>query len=157
MKIKIFFIAIMLCILTGCKNSSVYTEDGHDIGYQYEIEKVVQDNAFSGILTGKNVPVEIRYGIGGEGGYEQYSTKDSGIISEYIEAFKEIKIKEVITNQEDIIIIFDGIEDYIFIMEDGTEIVIGTYCSTYIHDSDIEYVLENNEKLFELNKLILGR
>ena len=90
MKIKIFFIAIMLCILTGCKNSSVYIEDGDDIGYQYEIEKVVQDNAFSGILTGKKVPVEIRYGIGGEGGYEQYSTKDSGIISEYIEAFKEI-------------------------------------------------------------------
>ena len=41
-------------------------------------------------------------------------------------------------------------------MEDGTEIVIGTDCSTYVRDSDIEYVLENNEKLFELNKLIRG-
>ena len=94
MKSKIFFMAIMLCILTGCKNNSVYTYDGDDTGYKYEIEKIVQDNTFSDILTGKKVPVEIRYGIGGEGGYEQYSTKDSGIINKYIEAFKEIKIKE---------------------------------------------------------------
>lgn len=156
MKFKLFLIGILLCILTGCKNNSAYTYDCDDREYTYEIEKVFHDNAFSSILKGENVPVEIKYGMGGEGGYEQYSTKDSKMINEYIEAFKEIKIKEVITNQDDMIIIFDGIEDYIFIMEDGTEIVIGTDCSTYVRDFDIEYVLENNEKLFELNKLIQG-
>lgn len=53
----------------------------------------------------------------------------------------------------------DGIEDYIFILEDGTEIVLGTDCSTYIRDGNIEYVLDNNEKLLELNNLIqkIGR
>lgn len=156
MKFKLFLMGIMICILTGCKNKSAYTYDCDDIEYKYEIEKVFHDNVFSSILKGENVPVEIKYGMGGEGGYEQYSTKDSKMINEYIEAFKEVKIKEVITNQDDMIVIFDGIEDYIFIMEDGTEIVIGTDCSTYVRDSDIEYVLENNEKLFELNKLIRG-
>lgn len=62
----------------------------------------------------------------------------------------------MITNQDDMIVVFDGIEDYTFILEDGTEIVIGTDCSTYVRDSDIEYVLENNERLFELNKLLQG-
>ena len=34
-------------------------------------------------------------------------------------------------------------------MEDGTKIVLGTYCSTYVIDGEIEYVSENGEKLFE--------
>lgn len=34
-------------------------------------------------------------------------------------------------------------------MEDGTKIVVGTDCSTDVRDSDIEYALENNERLFE--------
>ncbi len=183
MKYKLFLlIGIMLCTLTGCKsrnsletvqelkdtsanntgydvqtdNNSIDAFNCDNIEYKYEIEQVFQDIAFSSILEGENLPVEIKYGMGGEGGYEQHSTKDPKIINEYIEAFKEIKIKEVITNQDDMIVVFDGIEDYTFILEDGTEIVIGTDCSTYVRDSDIEYVLENNERLFELNKLLQG-
>ncbi len=181
MKFKLFFlIGIMLCTLTGCKNSNlepvqklkdisdnnigqdVQTDNSvdafncDDMEYKFDIEKVFHDIAFSSIIEGENVPVEIKYGMGGEGGYRQYSTKDTKIINEYIEAFKEIKIKEAITNQDDMIVVHDGIEDYIFILEDGTEIVVGTDCSTYVRDSDIEYVLENNERLFELNKLLQG-
>lgn len=145
MKFKLFLIGITLCLLTGCKN---------DREYRYAIEEVFPDNAFSDILKGESIPAEIKYGMGGEGGYQQYSTQDPKIINEYIEAFKEIKIKEVITNQDDMITVVDGIEDYIFILEDGPEIVLGTDCSTYVCDGNIEYVLENNEKLLELNNLI---
>lgn len=123
------------------------------------MEKVFPNHAFSDILNGERIPVEIKYGTGGEGGYQQYSIKDPERIHEYIDALKEIKIKEVITNQDDMITVVDGIEDYIFILEDGTEIVLGTDCSTYVRDGDIEYVLDNNEKLLELNNLIqkIGR
>ena len=132
----------------------IITFVSHCVKDKYEIEKVVHDNNFSDILEGKTVPIEIKYGLGGAGGYRQWSTKDPKIINEYIEAFRQIRIKDVITNQDDMVYIFDGIEDYIFILQDGTEIVVGTDCSTYVFDEDIQYVLEKNEKLFELNKLI---
>jgi len=157
----LFIIGIMLCALTGCNSNNPGPVQGlkdtiDDMLYDYESEKVFRNNDFSNILEGKKVPVEIQYGMGGEFGYKQWSTKDPKIINEYIEAFRDVKIKEVITNEDDMIFIFDGIEDYIFVMEDGSEIVIGTDCSTYVIDGDIQYVLENNEKLFELNELLRG-
>lgn len=114
------------------------------------------DQKFSDVIHGNNVPVEIIFGVGGECGYVQYSTRDPEMINEYIEAFKEIRIEEEITNPKDMIVVYDGIEDYSFVFDDGTEIVVGTYLSTYVNDSDIEYVLENNEKLRELNARIRG-
>lgn len=123
---------------------------------EYDIEKVFHNEKFSDVICGNKVPVEIKFGVGGEAGYIQYSTNNPEIIHEYIEAFKEIQIKEEITSQEDWIVIFDGIEDYSFVFEDGTEICVSTYLSTYVDDSDVEYVLGNNEKLRQLNARICG-
>lgn len=144
---------LLVCFPGGCQNNSIGTVPEEDTT-KYDMEQVVRDKVFSGIMEGKIVPVEMKYGIGGESGYEQYSTEDPEMIDAYIEAFKEIKIKEVITNQQDMIIVFDGTEDYTFVTEDGSTIVIGTYCSTYVCDSDAEYVLEHNEGLLVLNGIL---
>lgn len=144
---------LFVCCLGGCQNNSIGAVPEVNIT-KYDIEQVVHDKVFSDIIEGKNVPVAFKYGIGGAGGYKQYSTEDSEMIDAYIEALKKIKVKEEITDKEDWIVVFDGIEDYIFVMEDGTEIVIGTYLSTYVCDSDVEYVLEHNEGLLVLNRIL---
>ncbi len=144
---------LLICCLIGCRNNCFATVSEENTT-KYDIEQVVGDAVFSDIIEGKNVPVAFKYGIGGAGGYKQYATEDSEMIGAYIEALKEIRIKEEITDKEDWIVVFDGIEDYIFVMEDGTEIVIGTYLSTYVCDSDVEYVLEHNEGLLVLNRIL---
>lgn len=156
-KIIVFAICVM-CLFTsvGCGTTDKHTKKKDQISEQYAIEKVFHDQKFSDVIHGNNVPVEIIFGVGGECGYVQYSTRDPEMINEYIEAFKEIRIEEEITNPKDMIVVYDGIEDYSFVFDDGTEIVVGTYLSTYVNDSDIEYVLENNEKLRELNARIRG-
>ena len=144
---------LLICCLIGCRNNCFATVSEENTT-KYDIEQVVGDAVFSDIIEGKIVPVAFKYGIGGAGGYKQYATEDSEMIGAYIEALKEIRIKEEITDKEDWIVVFDGIEDYIFVMEDGTEIVIGTYLSTYVCDSDVEYVLGHNEGLLELNRML---
>ena len=139
------------------QSSAEYDEEKNgQSSVEYDIEKVFHNQKFSDVICGKTIPVEIKFGVGGEAGYIQYSTNDPEMIREYTEAFKEIQIKEEITSQEDRIVIFDGIEDYTFVFEDGTEICVSTYLSTYVNDSDIEYVLGNNEKLRQLNARICG-
>ena len=144
---------LFVCCLGGCQSNRMGTVPEEN-STKYDIEQVVDDTVFSDILVGKKAPVAFKYGIGGAGGYKQYSTEDSEMIDAYIEALKKIKVKEEITDKEDWIVVFDGIEDYIFVMEDGTEIVIGTYLSTYVCDSDVEYVLEHNEGLLVLNRIL---
>lgn len=41
MKFKLFLIGIMLCILTGCKNNSAYTDDCDDIDFSVHFTCVV--------------------------------------------------------------------------------------------------------------------
>ena len=144
---------LLICCLIGCRNNCFATVSEENTT-KYDIEQVVGDTVFSDIIEGKIVPVAFKYGIGGAGGYKQYATEDFEMIDAYIDALKQIKIKEVITNQQDMRIVIVGIEDYIFVMEDGTEIVIGTYLSTYVRNSDVEYVLGHNEGLLELNRML---
>lgn len=150
---RLLFIPLFSCILllVGC-NESVPK-------HKYEIEDVYSDDSFNSIIEGELVPVEIKFGIGGEDGYIQFSTKDTEMISAYIEAFRTVKIKQVITDENDMIIVMDGIEDYAFIMEDGTKVYLGTYLSTYIMDraNNKQIVLENSDKLKKLNDKIRGR
>lgn len=142
---------LLICCLVGCQNNCFATVSEENTT-KYDIEQVVGDTVFSDIIEGKIVPIAFKYGIGGADGYKQYSTEDSEMIDAYIEALKQIKIKEVITDKQDMVIVIDGIEDYIFVMEDGSEIVLGTYLSTYVCDSDVEYVLEHNGGLLVLNR-----
>ncbi|HNZ99042.1 hypothetical protein [Ruminococcus sp.] len=45
------------------------------------------------MIEGELTPVEIKFGMGGESGYEQFSTKDSEMISAYIDALRAVRIK----------------------------------------------------------------
>ena len=150
---RLLLIPLFSCILllSGC-NENIPK-------HEYEIEDVYSNDSFYSIIEGESVPVEIRFGIGGESGYIQFSTKDTEMISAYIEAFRAVKIKQVITDENDMFFVMDGIEDYTFIMEDGTEICLGTDLSTYVTDREKnkQFVLENNDELRKLNDKIRGR
>ncbi len=145
----LLFFSILACVFpfVGCNDEKKH---------KYDIEDVFSNDTFNSIMEGEVVPVEIKYGIGGVAGYHQFSTKDSDMINAYIKAFRALKIKQVITNEEDMTFIFDGIEDYSFIMEDGTTVVVGTNLSTYVLDRErnIQFVLGHNDKLHELNRKI---
>ena len=154
---QLLFIPVFSCalLLAGCNDKK-----GESITkYKYEIEDAVSDETFSSVIEGKLVPVEIKFGMGGESGYEQFSTKDSEMISAYIEALRAVRIKKVITDEEDMFLVNDGIEDYSFIMEDGTKTGFGTDLSTYIMDreNNKQYVLDNTDELDKLNDKIRGR
>lgn len=158
----IFCITILLVtMLLACKKKDfedIQADDSSEsdiqfidnANYNYPIEQVVNEEIFTKIIEGDIVPVAVKLGIGGVNGYTQKISDDAETINQCIEAMKEIKIKEVITNPDDMIVIFDGIEDYIFVLDDGTEFVLGTDLSTYVKKDNIQYVLEGNEKLMSL-------
>lgn len=155
---RILFSACILCIfLIGC-NHQLDENNRTNTKCVYEIEEVFPNDTFMSIIEGETVPVEIKLGIGGESGYEQFSTKDPEMIAEYIDVFRTVKVEQVITDEDKMVFVFDGIEDYCFIMEDETEIVLGTDLSMYVIDRERgkEFVLEYNEKLRSLNNRIRG-
>lgn len=156
-RFQLLFVPIIGCtlLLAGCNDK----KDENITKYKYEIEDVVSDETFSSVLEGKLIPVEIKLGMGGESGYEQFSTKDSEMISAYIDALRAVRIKKVITDEDDMFLVNDGIEDYSFIMEDGTKTGFGTDLSTYVMDreNNKQYVLENTDELDKLNDKIRGR
>ncbi len=156
-RFQLLFVPIIGCtlLLAGCNDK----KDENITKYKYEIEDVVSDETFSSVLEGKMIPVEIKFGMGGESGYEQFSTKDSEMISAYIDALRAVRIKKVITDEDDMFLVNDGIEDYSFIMEDGTKTGFGTDLSTYVMDreNNKQYVLENTDELDKLNDKIRGR
>lgn len=156
-RFQLLFVPIIGCtlLLAGCNDK----KDENITKYKYEIEDVVSDETFSSVLEGKLIPVEIKFGMGGESGYEQFSTKDSEMISAYIDALRAVRIKKVITDEDDMFLVNDGIEDYSFIMEDGTKTGFGTDLSTYVMDreNNKQYVLENTDELDKLNDKIRGR
>ena len=133
---------ILVSLFAGCSGTNA----------KYDIEKAFPDETFVQIIEGEKVPSEFKHGVGGEQGYLQYPTKDPELIKKYIEAFKEFKIKETVKDKDAFVQVADGVNDYIFCLEDGKEILLSIDANTYITDKEVQYVLEHNEKLYQLNQ-----
>ena len=159
-KYSVFMVILILAIIgSGCTNreneaKSEKIEDVSVFETGYDIEKVFPDPIFAQIVEGKIIPKEIRHGVGGEGGYIQYPSKDPEVINKYIEALKEFKIKEVIEDENEFKYTADAVNDYIFYLEDGRELLVSIDLNAYVLDMEkgIQYVLEFNKKLSDLNK-----
>ena len=141
---------LSLTLFAACTNKTANTISLT----QYDIEIPFTDPVFVQIIEGEITPVEITHAEGGEGGYNGYTTTDPEIIQRYIEAFREYKLKEIYTDENDFNYICDGINDYIFTLDDGTQVLISLDLSKYTIQGDKQYEFEFNEKLSELNKLI---
>ena len=101
---------ILVFLLTACTPVSQTTK--------YDIEQAFSDSVFCQIMDGEIVPIEIRYGVGGEQGYLQYTSKEKSMIQKYIVAFRHLKLKEIVTDEDDFKYLTDAINDYIFCLED---------------------------------------
>ena len=144
MKRGLLFGLILALFLTACSNA------------KYDIEQAFPDPDFCRIIEGEIVPIEVRYGIGGEEGYHGYSTKENSLIQKYIEAFRHLKLKEIVTDEDDFKYLVDAINDYAFCLEDGKIVSISMDHSAYVTKEDKQYVFEYSEELNELNKMICG-
>ena len=145
---------LMFMSITACgKNEDKQLKD-KDTEAKYDIEYVFPDDTFISILEGEQIPTEIIVGFGGENGYEQYSTKDTDTINEYIEAFRAVHIEEEIDEQDKMIFVADGIIDYIFVLEDDVRVILGTDLSEYVTDRGrgIQFHLDNTNQLDDLNR-----
>ena len=159
-KYSIFLVILIIAVIgSGCtgresEEIETKTETVSVTETGYDIEKVFPDPLFARIVEGKIIPKEIRHGVGGEGGYIQYPSKDPEVINAYIEALKEFKIKEIIEDKNDFEYVADAVNDYIFYLEDGREFLISIDLNVYVIDREkgIQYVLEFNKKLSDLNK-----
>ena len=140
--------------LAGSEETSSVPDDQKEINWTvrptYPVEEVFPDSLFVSIIDGETVPVKLICGSGGEGGYNSYPVTDPGKIKEFIEAFRMMTIKEVITDRDEMNNIMDGITDLIFETEDGRQTLANFDCCTYVMTDDEQYVFENNEKLREL-------
>ena len=134
-----------------------FTNQGCVLSYgNYPITYVFDDPQFVSIIEGKTLPVEIRYGLGGEGGYEQWSSSDSEMINRYIDVFRNMEIKREITDNEEFVNIADAINDYSFCLKDGTEIQISFELNKYVTKDDKQYEFVYSDELNSLNKEIEG-
>ena len=149
-RILMFVIFILSCsiLLNGCNKDNIESN--------YDIERVFKDDTFKNIIEGKTKPVEIIVGFGGENGYESFSTKDSSVIDEYINAFRVVKIEEEIKDKDKMISVADGIVDFTFKMDDETSITLGTDLVQYVTDYDrgIQFKLGNTDAIIDLNRSI---
>lgn len=159
---KIVFIAATLALLPAfaCTNPKGTLETVDPVKIEskttsaYDIEIPFDDPLFCQIIDGEVIPVEVTHGIGGEGGYFQYKSNDPAIIEDYIKAFRNLKIEETITNEDDFVYIFDGINDYIFRLDGGTEVPISMDLSAYVIKDGTQYVFEYSEELNKLNQML---
>lgn len=142
--ISCFLLSIFL--ITACSPAADNME--------YDIEQAFSDPVFCQIMEGKLFPIEVRYGVGGEEGYHQYTSTDKDTIQKYIEAFRHLKLKEIVTDEQDFEHMMDAITDYIFYLEDGKEVLISMDHSAYVTKEDKQYVYEYSEELNELNQMI---
>ena len=156
MKNKIIVIAILTIgfLLTGCaQNNGVINHASEQTDYgKYPITYVFDNSQFVSIIEGEALPVEIRHGLGGEGGYEQWSSRDSEMISRYIDVLRGLEIKREITDENEFVYVADGINDYIFYLEDGTEILISMDLNAYVKKGDKQYEFKYSDDLNALNK-----
>ncbi|MBQ6230592.1 MAG: hypothetical protein IJJ74_05685 [Eubacterium sp.] len=174
-KIKLIFAAAMLLALTACGNkdnssdktnnttndntqesgidttinlpSTTEASTTQDTKTNYDIQTVLTDALFVDIIDGKEIPAEVIFGRGGEDGYDTFSTKDQALIKDLIEALRVVKIKNVITNPDEMVYICDANNDIVFIMKDGREVLFAFDLFIYVHENNVEYELENTEPL----------
>ena len=147
MKKTLIMLGLMMCMLDACGQK----EETVEVSYQvervrepdgqeeiqdadfvsstvqppgYAVQAIYDDEAFNRIIEGKETPVAVFYGQGGEGGYVTSDSDDPEVINEFIEAFRELKIKEVITDPDKMNYVMDGGEDIVFGLEDGSQVNI---------------------------------
>ncbi len=123
--------------------------EGGETEYAYPIEEAVNDEAFCRIIEGKDIPVNLIYGLGGESGYVTSDSSDKAVIDGFIEAFRSLTIKEVITDPDKMSYVADGGEDIIFVMNDGSRVNITLDGRLYVHANGAVYVLDDTDKLTE--------
>lgn len=114
----------------------------------YAVEAIYNDDAFTSIIEGRETPIVVLYGQGGEAGYVTSDSDDPEVINEFIEAFREANIKEVITDPDKMDYVADGGEDIVFGMNDGSQVNI-VLDGQRIRTEDALYVLEDNAGLIE--------
>ncbi|MBR6256415.1 MAG: hypothetical protein IKR23_03470 [Lachnospiraceae bacterium] len=132
-----------------------YKDDDYDDGCEdgntvYDIERVYTDGSFSRIIEGEEVPVIVMYGLGGESGYVSAVSQDPDTINEFIEAFRDLRIQSVFSEDEDPGYVADGGEDIVFGMEDGSQVAVALDGRTRIHTDGMVFHLENTGKLSEV-------
>ena len=153
-RIIVIIILTIGLLFTGCaQNNGVINHASEQKNYgKYPITYVFDNSQFVSIIEGEVLPVEICHGLGGEGGYEQWSSRDSEMISRYIDVFRGMEIKREITDENEFVSVADGINDYIFYMEDGTEILISMDLNAYVKKDDKQYEYKYSDELNALNK-----
>ncbi len=115
---------------------------------KYPIQDIIDDDAFDDIIEGRVIPVILLYGQGGEAGYVTSDTDDAEVINDFVEGFREVTIKEVITDPDKMGYVMDGGEDIVFGLPDGSQVNI-VLDGQRIHTDNAIYELDNKDKLTE--------
>ncbi len=148
MKSKMMIICVIcFSLFCGCAANRGSNVESLNVEYNFPIEQVMENELFTKIIEGEVFPVQVKYGVGGEAGYVQWSSSDAEVVNAYIQAMRKVQIEQIITNPEEMYVVFDGVEDYIFVLEDGTEVVLGTDLTSYVNNGDVQYVLGETEAL----------
>ena len=150
-RIILILLITVSAFLVACTHQESVSSYGN-----YPITYVFDYPQFVSIIEGKTLPVEVRYGFGGEGGYEQWSSSDSEMINRYIDVFRNMEIKREITDKEEFVNTVDAINDYTFCLKDGTEIQISIDLNKYAWKDDKQYEFVYSDDLNSLNKEIKG-
>ncbi|MBE5872477.1 MAG: hypothetical protein E7294_14715 [Lachnospiraceae bacterium] len=130
-----------------------YISLGNRLSYgKYPITYVFDDPRFVSIIEGETFPVEVWYGSGGEGGYEQRLCKDPQMISRYIDALRGLELERVITDKDKFVHVADAVNDYIFYLEDGTQVLISLDLNAYASKNGKQYEFKYSADLNALNK-----
>ncbi|MBR5349130.1 MAG: hypothetical protein IK125_07835 [Lachnospiraceae bacterium] len=99
------------------------------------------------ILEGREIPVLVEYGYGGEAGYSLCSAKDSKIINEFIEALNDLEIEECISETEQISYYADAFSDVIFTTSDGRKATVGFDNLEYMYVGNATYKIKTTARL----------
>ena len=124
-------------------------EDNETAGV-YDMERIYNNDLFTKILQGEITPMTVLYGLGGEGGYVTAISQEQEIINGFIEAFRDVKICNTSHGSEGEVYVFDGGEDIVFGMEDGSQFNITMDGRRWIHVADVVFELDNTAKLSEM-------
>ncbi|MBR1854894.1 MAG: serpin family protein [Lachnospiraceae bacterium] len=154
MERKWIYVIVILCILgiAGCGTPAQNADK------ECDIEKIYHNtNAdIVAILQGDTVPKEVIYGMGGEDGYRQWSSEDTQMITNFIDALRDVKVEKKLTDRDEFILIQDYIEDVIFILQDDRQVQVSFDGGRYITLPEAQYALSNLDDLNQLEKDIKG-